>query len=104
MAVVTWVLEYARIVQTIGALWIGLRLKFPLIWLEVEEYHLDYHLCDYEEESWPHQLMAIHGFRAPDEDTTSAYNFTDFNQRYSRRCWDSAWGHVVASVKGRCWV
>lgn len=53
MSVVTWVPEYAQIVQTLGAFWIRLRFRFPLIWLPVEEYRLDYHLCDYEEESWP---------------------------------------------------
>lgn len=51
VAVVTRVPEYARVVQTLGAFWIRLRFKFPLIWLPVEEYQSDYHLCDYEEES-----------------------------------------------------
>jgi len=38
MAAVTQVLEYARIVQELGAFWIGLRFKFPLIWLPLDEY------------------------------------------------------------------
>jgi len=48
---VTRVPEYARVVQTLGAFWIRIRFKYPLILLLVEEYHSYYHLCDYEEES-----------------------------------------------------
>lgn len=85
MAIVTWVLEYPQIVPTLGAFWIGLRFKFPLIWLSFEEYQNDYQLCDYKEESWTCELMANQGLIALGDDTTSAYNFTDFHWGHSRR-------------------
>ena len=85
MAAISRVPECTQIVLTLGAFWIGLRFIFPLIWLTLEEYQLDYHLCDYEEESWPRELMADQGFRAPGDDTTTAYNFTDFHRGHSRR-------------------
>lgn len=44
VASVTQVPKYAPVVQTLGAFWIRLRFKFPLNWLLVEEYQLDYHL------------------------------------------------------------
>lgn len=75
VASVTRVPKYAWIVQTLGAFWIRLRFKFPLIWLPVEEYQSDYHLCDYEEESRPCQLMTTQWYRALGEDMV-AYNFT----------------------------
>lgn len=97
-------LEYAQIVLTLGAFWIGLRLKFPLIWLPLEEYHPNYWLCDYEEESWPRELMADQGFRASGDDTVGAYNFKDLHRGHNRRIRDFAWGHAIASVGGRCWM
>lgn len=85
VAAITRVLEYAQIVLTLGAFWIGLRFKFPLIWLLLEEYQPDYWLCDYEEESWPHELIANQGFRSLGDDTAGAYNFTDFHWEHSKR-------------------
>lgn len=71
--------------QTLEAFWIGLRFKFPLIWLPVEEYQSDYHLCDYEEESWSRQLIAIQGYKAPGADIAGAYNFIGFHRGYNKR-------------------
>ena len=85
VATITRVPEYARIMQTLGAFWIGLLFKFSLIWLTLEEYQLDYHLCDYEEESWPRQLMVIQGYIALGEDIVGAYNFTDLHRGYNKR-------------------
>lgn len=85
VADISRVSEYAQIVLTLGEFWIGLRFIFPLIWLPLEEYQPDYQLCDYEEESWPCELMVDQGFRAPGDDTNVAYNFTDFHQGHSGR-------------------
>lgn len=38
LVVVTRVPKYAWVMQTLGAFWIGIRFKYPLIWLPVEEY------------------------------------------------------------------
>lgn len=46
-----------------------------MFWLPIKGYQSDYHLCDYEEESWPRQLMAIQGYRALGEDNVGAYSF-----------------------------
>jgi len=42
-------------------------------------------LCGYEEESWPCELMANQGFRAPSDDIVGAYNFTDLDRGHIRR-------------------
>ena len=58
MVVVTHVPTYAQIVQTLGALWLGLKFRFHLIWFPIEDYQINYELSKYELESWVRQLMA----------------------------------------------
>ena len=83
MVVVTHVPGYAYTVQYLGALWLGLKFKFPLIWLPVEDYHINYELSKYESESWVRQLMANQGYRSANVDTAGASELTDLHQRYS---------------------
>ena len=83
MVVVTHVPAYAQIVQSLGALWLGLKFKFPLIWLPIEDYQINYELRKYESESWVRQLMANQGYRSTDKDTIGAYDLTDLHRRYS---------------------
>ena len=83
MVAVTHVLAYAQIVQSLCALWLGLRFKFPLIWLPIEDYQSNYELSKYESESWVRQLMANQGYRSADKDIASAYDLTDLHRRYS---------------------
>lgn len=85
VVVVTRVPKYAKIALTLGAFWIGLRFKFPLIWFPLEEYQPNYQLCDYEEEFWPCELMANQGFRTLGDDTAGAYNFIDFHWGHNRK-------------------
>lgn len=44
MVVVTHVPTSTQIVQSLGAFWLGLKFKFPLIWLPIEDYHINYEL------------------------------------------------------------
>lgn len=38
VVVVSWVPEYVHIVDLLGTFWVGLKLKYPLIWLPLDEY------------------------------------------------------------------
>ena len=52
VVVVTHVLAYAYIIYTLGATYLGIRFKFPLIWLPIEDYQIHYELSKYEPEYW----------------------------------------------------
>lgn len=84
----THVPTYAQVINTLGTSWLGLRFKFPLIFLPIEEFQVRYGMSEYEEESWTWQVMSNQGYIFPDEDTTDAYDFTDLHNIYYQGRWD----------------
>lgn len=66
-----------------GNFWMGLKFKFPLIWLPIEKYQPHFHLNRYGEHSWTTHLVSNQGYRKDDEDTVGTYDFTRLHQKHA---------------------
>jgi len=66
-----------------GAFWIGLKFKIPLIWIPIESCQPHYQLNRYDEISWTTQLMATQGHRKEDEDNADVYDLTKLHQQHT---------------------
>jgi len=66
-----------------GYFWIGLKFKFPLVWLLIESYQCHYQLNMYNETSSTTHLMTTQGYMQEDEYTTDIYDLTELHQQHA---------------------
>jgi hypothetical protein len=71
--------NYIQCVQQCVERWIGYRFYFPILWLPVERYQIDYKLPKKTETIAWQRLQRVQGFRAPTDSTSHSYCLSNFH-------------------------
>ena len=77
----SWVPRYVKCMEACRPTWLGLKFKFPLIWLPERRYKSIYKLTKKEERDCWANLVASNGFLHTGERPESSFNFTNFHRR-----------------------
>ena len=73
-------LRYVACIHTCGVIWMGLRFRFPLLWLPVEKYTLSYNV----EPDWWKDVVLKEGYKPPGTEMAAEYDLTQLHANHNQ--------------------